>query len=231
MNNEYPTASNVRCYIDGFHVDEIVRVEVKDQNAKVPLYSHNRAEFDAVANGKLLVTGSIVVNCRYPGYLYTLLKEVRKIRDTNPVLPTARKKNLAQAIQDIRAMNTDDLVRYLARADRGEFERSSAIVDAIEKVNAGEPDQRLLPLNIASPIEKIDPFSMQVNFLDPGSADVSNTTHGLAIFGIHLTGRSRVISNLSGGGDQGGSGQPIVEVYSFFARSISETLLKFEADE
>lgn len=219
---EYPTSGNYRCYIYGIWIDEVVRIEFNEQNAKVPLYSYHRTEYDSVATGKTLVTGNIVMNFRYPGYLTTLLQKLRS-GASNPAVLEALAEDSFDLYETLRSMRYDTpeaRAERLSKATPESFERDSVIYRAIDRAN-------LMASNEAETIESplmVAPFDMELRAFTETELPTSRAVNAIKLLHVNITGRSRVISNLSGGGDQGGSGQPIIEVYPFFARTTSEVI-------
>jgi hypothetical protein len=75
----YPTPSTTTYYMvsssDGkeYRIADMFRVDFQRRASKQPIYGYNSTQFDFVAKGKELVTGNLVINFRYPGYLYNYL--------------------------------------------------------------------------------------------------------------------------------------------------------------
>ena len=74
----YPTPSDVRCYIGNIELDDVFRVDFKRQINHQPVYGYNDQKYGFVAKGKELVTGQIVMNFRYPGYLNAAIKKAKE---------------------------------------------------------------------------------------------------------------------------------------------------------
>jgi len=75
----YPTPSTTKYYIsqsgggDLHLVDDMYRVDFQRRVSHQPVYGYNSRRFDFVSQGKELTTGNIVINFRYPAYLYNLV--------------------------------------------------------------------------------------------------------------------------------------------------------------
>ena len=82
----YPTPSNVTYYIDQWMVDDIYRVDFERRVSHQPIFGYDSRRFDFVAEGKEMVTGRIIVNFRYPGYLRNVLATVSQKQYENQKL-------------------------------------------------------------------------------------------------------------------------------------------------
>jgi hypothetical protein len=76
---KYFTTSQARMYIGNLFVDELNTVQYVLQGNKIPIYGYASRDFDAVGQGKALVQGQIYINFISEGYLYTILKENKKL--------------------------------------------------------------------------------------------------------------------------------------------------------
>ena len=73
-NKFYPTPSTTNYYINGYLIDDVFRIDFKRAQQHQPIYGYHSDKFDFVARGKELVTGQIVINYRYPGYLRNVIE-------------------------------------------------------------------------------------------------------------------------------------------------------------
>ena len=75
----YPTPSTTTYWIRQgtggaeYKIDDIYRVDFQRRVNHQPIYGYNSKQFDFVAQGKELVSGNLVINFRYPAYLYNLM--------------------------------------------------------------------------------------------------------------------------------------------------------------
>jgi hypothetical protein len=83
MDKFYPTPSTTSYYINEFLIDDVYRVDFKRDVRKQPIFGYDSQRWDFVARGKEIVTGNVVINFRYPGYMRNMIKEnARRSRDT-----------------------------------------------------------------------------------------------------------------------------------------------------
>lgn len=71
----YPTPSTTTYYINEYLIEDMFRIDFKRSDRKQPIYGYDSHKYDFVAQGKELVTGQIIVNFRYPGYLRNIIEE------------------------------------------------------------------------------------------------------------------------------------------------------------
>ena len=58
---------------DAMLVDDMYRVDFQRRISHQPIYGYDDTQFAFVAQGKELVTGNMIINFRYPGYLRNLI--------------------------------------------------------------------------------------------------------------------------------------------------------------
>lgn len=66
---DYPTPNETKLYINGQWIDDAFRVDHEMSNPKVPIYGYHQRNFSQVADGKVIVSGNLMIHFRYPGYL------------------------------------------------------------------------------------------------------------------------------------------------------------------
>jgi hypothetical protein len=75
----YFTATQARMYIGNLFIEELAGVQFVLQGNKVPIFGYASEVFDAIANGKTLVQGQIMLHFISEGYLYTVLNEYKRM--------------------------------------------------------------------------------------------------------------------------------------------------------
>jgi hypothetical protein len=96
----YPSPSSTTYYINEYLLSDMYRVDFKRDVRKQPIYGYDSKQFDFVAKGKELVTGQLVVNYRYPGYLRNVIKQAAS-RDAS-VADHAHRKLLKRSKEGAR---------------------------------------------------------------------------------------------------------------------------------
>jgi len=82
----YWSGNQGQVWIGPYLVDEVVGIGYKITQNKIPVYGYASQYFDAVADGKVLVTGWITINYVDSGYLFHALnKYVQRTYDTTAV--------------------------------------------------------------------------------------------------------------------------------------------------
>ncbi len=213
----YPTPAQVYLYAGGIWIDDAFRVEYRKVNEKVPLFGFDETEFSGVAKGHTLVTGNLIINHRYPGYLWTIIKEHLNQRvevQDNPYVRLAHSLTGASAdqrieiIEQARQLNKLQEVQSVLKAitSGDAYGKISAIHDPVDTVFRDENGKHI-------------PFSIKIYFDKPDFG-----VYHREIVDIHFTGVSQAISAAAGGGDSSASGRPLFEVYSFFARNVKDVI-------
>lgn len=83
----YPTPNDVRVFIGGVWIDDLYRIDINHDSKKIPLYDYSGRLFKIVATGKAIVTGSMIVHWRFPGYLTLQIR--RALRDQQAAIEAA----------------------------------------------------------------------------------------------------------------------------------------------
>jgi len=210
---DYPTPAQVSMYLEEVWLDDAYRVEFRKQNPKTPLYGFDEKYFSNVAEGQVIVTGNLIINYRYPGYLWTVIAD--RMRRLNPEMgaytafaadvlratPSQRIEMIRQARQaGYLEMTTSVMTRLIGNKSWGTTVEAPDLVNSLLKDSRGHYS----PINIKIYFDKPNLAWYHSNIID-----------------VHFTGSSMTISaSGSYGGDSSASGQPIFEVYSFFAKDI-----------
>jgi len=217
-NDSYPTPAQVSMYIGNMWIDDAYRVEFRKQNPKTPLYGYDEKYFSNVADGHVIVTGNLVINYRYPGYLWNAIAEagekmypergayVRFAADLLTMSPSQRIDAIREARQKGGAGldQISSVMRKIFATPAGSSTRTN--VSAPDLVNQMLTDGQ----------GNYNPIDIRIYFDNP-----QNAWYSQVIRDVHFTGSSMVMS-ASGqyGGDSSASGQPIFEVFSFFAKNV-----------
>lgn len=227
----YLTPSNTTIWIGDIKLDDAFRVDWTANNAKAPLYGWADKQYRAVADGRQIVTGRLIMNYRFPGYLYTAIQNARNTLTEVPGLREEREK-LRQRLQTLRdgsaEAKAEVLMQTLQRGDLTEFHRYESLLRAIY-----DPDAQINQKNAFSSKPSSDkiispykipmnrgPFDIKILY---GSTNLHSYQIEKIIKGVFIVGESQTISgSATGGGDISSSGSPIYEIYNFMAREISE---------
>ena len=119
----YPTPSTTAYYINGYALEDMFRVDFKRTQKHQPVYGYSSKKFDFVAKGKELVTGQLIINYRYPGYLRNVIKTE------------------AMFEEDIQDMMHN---AGFAKTDRGERSHAIAIAKNIDELPSREEKVKYL---------------------------------------------------------------------------------------
>jgi hypothetical protein len=213
----YLTSTETKCFIGGYWVDDLHRIEYQEQNKKVPLQGYHQKYYADVADGQSIVVGSMTVIHRYPGYLLSAIAGITKDDDVEMSDPK-EKTRVTEAIRYLRNADPAERVKFLANASPKQFELYSELLDA---TFSGIPNTRATSAVDISPIETPRGFDIFIYYYQ-GAAPI----YARKLIGVHMTSQHAVISAGVHGGDLGGTGLPLYENYSFFARKFEEVSYK-----
>lgn len=216
-SDKYPTSSTAKCLIGGYWIDDVHRIEYKEINGKVPLQGWNQKYIADVADGQCMIQGALTIFYRYPKYLLAAIKEATKKMDV-PTTDAKEKSRVVDAINFLRSGSPEDRVKFLANANADQFRLYSELLDV---AFSGEINTFASSPVTMAPSETPGGFNMRVIYYDGMMPYYAEN-----LVGVYMTGRQKVLSAGTGGGDMGGSGMPLYETYSFFARKLEESDFK-----
>jgi len=215
----YPTPAQVSVFVGDVWVDDAYRVEVRDQNQLIPLYGYADKEFTAVAQGKRIVQGSLIINYRYPEYLLAAIegnghKRVEMesavalahalanadITERIAILEHARQIGIGKEMREVFSTQYLSRIPYFADEHMRAFESENPSLTSIASTMQLDPTKEI---------------NLRIWFDMP-----ERSRYYTSIEGVRLVGRAMTISNAASGGDASGSGQPLYEIYTFFAKRI-----------
>ena len=216
--NNYPTPAQVSVFVGNVWVDDAYRLEVRDQNQLIPLYGYADREFTAVAQGKRIVQGSIIINYRYPEYLRAAIDGYGHSK--------AEMDSAVALAHTLRNSSVEDRIKLIDQARMmGVGEEVAEVFTNYYMPSVGvgsDSDLRLLEessgSNTLPSTMAMDPrkeIEFRIYFDAP-----ENARYFTVVEGVRIVGRAMTVSNAAGGGDTSSSGQNLFEVYTFFARRI-----------
>lgn len=218
LPGNYPSPSNVKIYIGDIYIDDAFRVDWQAQNPKTPMYSWSDSEFKAVAQGREIVTGRLLINYRFPGYLASAIKRSAQL---GPSDPKRQRSRVRENVEQLATGTTDERIQALMDAnskddnglDLGMIQAALKSINTPTVLNPGK--HKKAPYRAGA----VTPFDIKIIY---GDAEGYHLTKMLQ--DCHITGESQTISGAAtGGGDMSSSGSPIYEVYSFFCRNVEES--------
>lgn len=203
-------ASSAKVYINGYWVDDFVSMRYEYQNPKVPFRGYHQKEWTAVADGKLMVIGNMVLNFRYPGYILRAISAISGVDAEIQNRFNMSKARLYELIDRIRVASPQERVTILSSAPPEAFDLMSELMDAT--LNGGIPETQS-----ANPVElgPSDPWSGSRGFdVDIVYGDEDNAFVERLV-SVHMTSQARDMTNSASQG-----AEPLYDAYSFFAKKI-----------
>lgn len=212
-----------KLYIGDIFLDEIVAVDYKNSTQKVPIYGYASKLYDTIASGRSLVMGTFAINFKYNGWLTLILKHLQEQSvDISKLEEEAIENWASHRIDRIRTaeQNKDtiaqtsfafDLIGEISStpSDAGEIFKQK--VEALRKQIWGDnTPKEFNPSEFA-------PFDISIHYGTPiptsglGGRPVDSNYTAKRIVGVSITSDGQAI-NLSG--------DNIIEVYEFIARTV-----------
>ncbi len=223
MLGKYYTPCNVGLYIGGYKLSDAFRVDWDAKDSKTPLYGWADETFQVVTNGRKIITGRLVINYRYPGYLASAIDMFNFQRPATH-LPNDI-ANEEQELKEFLSLSSTERIKFLAKVSARNYgdnklgEQASGMARATT-FGAFRVPLKSMPDGLEAYKQK-RPFDIFITYGDIEKEDHIETT----IKDAYIVGQSQVISaSATGGGDVSSSGSPIYEIYSFFAKEIVEGL-------
>lgn len=225
----YNTPSTSTVYINGFKIDDIFRVDWSDKTGKTPLYGWGDTQYRTVANGREVVTGSLILHYRWPGYLFTALKN--QGNGVNGSITTDEDRdNLRTTLNNLKQGTVESRVQTLMKISEGgtpeEFDKHALLLQSLFMNDTLDQSGILIEKGKTLPPSQLPvsdgPFAINIVY---GNPDSNSFYVEKIIQGVHFLGETQVISaSAAGGGDMSSSGSPIFEVYTFLARRVDEKI-------
>jgi hypothetical protein len=205
LNKEFYSGSQASIFIGDIWLDDLCEYRYQTNYSAAPIYGYGSQLYDHVAEGKLIVQGSLTINFREPNYLWAILERNKynqgnDPRDNNPL----KDKNIGngQLGQTDASFIADKRVNldYFFNSKPGQMNNiTKALQDERDftKVNA---DRDEIDFNNGT-------FDIIIGY----GAELNENSPGERIVGVKLTGKSKLIYH---------DGNPIKEQYNFFARNV-----------
>ena len=227
----YHSGAQISVWFGDIWVNDISSISWQYSQEKRPLYGYASTYFDAVSRGQVIVQGNFTINFRHRDYISFVVDNIRRLEYSTKTSFSNSEGN--ERWSRIRTT----IAKHLRAGTFGpqtyheieELGKSSTFWDDVdtyeriiwdsldeqEKAAVGTPD---VIQHVALP----KGFNIQIiygeDLVDQARAtpyDVMSTTEK-TLRGVHLLGSSQLIQT---------NGEPIQEGYSFFAKSIDESII------
>ena len=203
---DYPTPAQITVSIGDVWLDDALRVEFREESPKIPIFGYDERRPSVFADGRSYVSGSIVINYRFPGYILWAARYKHTRR--------AKIQEAVELITRIREATVEERIRLLDEARQQGIE--DEIADILEKSVTGYDEGKSIPNILENPAS--EGFQVRIWFDTP-----EHSLYYRSINGVRFTGRSLAVNNsVNAGADMSASGMPILEVYTFVASEVTD---------
>ncbi len=239
----YPSPSTVTYFINDILIDDMFRVDFQRKVNYQPIWGYDSRKFDFIAKGKEIVTGNLIINYRYPGYLRAAIKSAQESNDAIRVaaereienkqnsaigqgflqeIDSQILENKSKILSNLILKNSTSLFNtQVSEISVGTFRNQSLVNELKSKLRSyygSEPEEEQNN-DFLSPLDEDDiiTFDLTMSYGFEGRGQ----PYSRIIKDCVLIGESETVSASAGiSDDMSSSAQPILEVYSFFARTI-----------
>lgn len=245
--HDYPTPAQTTIFVGDNFLDDAYSVNFEVQHPRVPLYGYNQSFYSQMADGKVLVTGTLIINYRYPGYLAEAIKRYQDFARTRQMaediigshlggFPTAglsdphpigvidltsrrlNRDKLRVKLKDLRS--TDDPNERTRIIARSMVNGTFRDVSQLSRLLFSEDLAETTRENPAQIPAREGNFDIQIAFGDgagPLRVDILRA--------CHITGMAKSMSSSAHGHAGSVSGAPIFEVYPFVAKRLDQWMI------
>jgi hypothetical protein len=243
MTRTYPTPSTTTYYINKYLIDDMYRVDFSRKLQHQPIWGYDSRKFDFIASGKELVTGNIIINYRYPGYLRNVIKEhefnqkeLNKIISQKRIGPDVESLTAEGVLGDLDSVGTVAdksavIAASIAGAAQDGLEAKKSKGKVIEALKASLESRFFLD-NHGTEEEDLTTSAVFSSPLDDATLVLFDMSVRYGFQGVPggyvrifkdvaLLGESQTVSAAAGvGSDMSSSAQAILEIYPFVCRTI-----------
>ena len=205
--DSYPTPSQITVSLGSVWIDDALRIEFKEEAAKVPIFGYNERQANVFADGHSYVSGSLVINYRFPGYMLWAARQDKE--------RLARVQEAASLVTKIRNATVAERVNLLDEARQEGVEDELAAIMR-KAIIGNEKSLNIIPSIMDESATKN--YKIKIWFDTP-----EQSLYHRSINGVRFTGRSLAANNsVNAGADTSASGMPLLEIYTFIARDVSD---------
>lgn len=230
---DYYSGCDVGVVMGDIWVDDIITIQYTLTNNKSPIYGYMSENFDAVAKGTRIVQGQFAIAFKEVGYLNKIL-EAYEHRVIDPTRWMKTKSGLTGISKELfQSISTEEVQSLKIFSQTPEYSR-------ITEKDFNEEELKVLKGGVKSPdkfgykdlysgegVNRVkigskilrEGFDLIISFGDTTESYRGGTVE--IINNCHITSRSIVCEP---------TGEPIAEVYTFFARGLNEYMPKYKFD-
>lgn len=106
----YVSASQVSVYIGNMWLDDANHIEFNQMSSKVPYYGYNDTHYRTIGQGKVIVTGALMINFRFTNYLTKAIMMARRGIDILGLKEATSITAMVKAIQKSEMLGAKDFV-------------------------------------------------------------------------------------------------------------------------
>jgi hypothetical protein len=224
---DFYSGSQISVWFGNIFMDDINSIQWARNQNKVPIYGYASQNFDAVANGTVIVQGTFTINFRQQGYIPAVVSEIRGLykeisskdanfKSQNTQAWSTMSNLISKHLQNgtFGPQTTADLQQLGNSPDFFELAKTyESIIWGDQMVT--DQDAPRYPADVQQATDIGKGFNIMIAYGAPQNQDSQSRAERMrstvkTLEGVHLIGESQVIAV---------GGRPVQEQYSFIARN------------
>jgi hypothetical protein len=223
----YYSGSQITVWFGNILIDDIYSIQwVRTQN-KMPIYGYASQNFDAIANGTVLIQGNFVINFRQQNYMSYVMKSIKDLYQAynsesnapsgNPQVWSTVQNLISQHLQNgtFGPQTANDII---ALGNSPNFFQLADDYASAVWGSAATQGATIAPADVEQSSDIPNGFLIQISYGAPPTSDAQTTVQLMqsttkTLNNVHLVGESQIIQV---------GGQPVQEQYSFIAKNTDQ---------
>lgn len=213
----YYCGSDIGMFIGRVWVDDVISIQYTLNNNKTPVYGYMSEKFDGVARGSTVIEGQFAIAFREVKYFRKILQEYGKEQNYGDIAVGKLSRNLI----DVYGEQDFDNLREAEEGETNKDEYGNNLPFAEDDTiitlqdDSKQPDRfGYSDLGYTNRVNY--GFDIFITYGDPSEINREGTA--VLITDCHITSQSMTMQP---------SGEPIAEIYTFFAKSIHDISEKY----
>lgn len=229
---DHPTPITTRVLVGGVEIDDGYDLRWQVQDSTRPLFDYAHPHYRAIATGQALVSGSLSITWRYPGYLSVAIRNaIESLPDrlsSAADIAQGHNERLAEWAQRMLNATANQRIQLMADAMRvgPDFFRQISTLSAYIERGFQQPTEQEFVLpheqqkEVTGTLLRTSPITIEAHHGDIEEPHLVNRLDGVVFVGAS----SQETAGALGGGGPSASGVPLFETYPFFARRVVQEL-------
>jgi hypothetical protein len=209
---DYYSGSSIGIYIGAALLTTVVGLEFSHSQSKMPIYGYASSLYDGVADGHVIVEGRLFSNFIQSQQLNAYISKAAKTSFANTGKATDTLTRLPGDFETNINHFSDVTSLTSAQIDEQKESIWGAISEGRSLSDVNFPSTESETISIARPDQHLQGFDIVIKYGAPGGTNLYTNSTVRVIRDVHINGFGQSITV---------DGEPIIESYSFIARSVT----------